>query len=527
MSGDERVALADMPADPSNEPSNVQSPQASSPYTLTPDTSTPLPTPEAGSAAHNQAVVSGVLWQGSLRWLAQVLSWSATIVIARKLSPEDYGIVGSATVLVVLLTVVTEGGIGRSLVGRRERDDVVLRQAHGASIALGLALAVLMLLAAYPLSRFYGEPRVAPMIAVLSLVVVFSGLNAIPIALMQQRLEYRRLAAVDFARAIVQATVVMTGALLGFGAWALATGLLAGQFTAVLLARRLSKIQPLRPTRLRLGPTVHYARYLVTGSLAWSLYSSADFAVVGRVAGIVALGYYQFAWNVAQLPGEKLGNVLQSVVGPFFGTIGGDHKSLRHYFLLLSELLVSVMLPVLTGFALVAHIAVPLLFGDKWLPTIPIMQILVMSSAVASLSMLSHHVLIATGFAAVSTRVSVWAALVMPIAFYLAARFSGILAVAGVWLIAQPVLTFVALTNVRRAVQLPIRTYLVNLRAPAVSSVLMAGVVVSVGSMLTSAPPIAKLILMCAAGALAYMAAFLLLYRNRLTAFVTVWRSRA
>jgi len=315
--------------------------------------------------------------------------------------------------------------------------------------------------------------------------------------------------------------------LLGFGAWALATGLLAGQFTAVLLARRLSKIQPLRPTRLRLGPTVHYARYLVTGSLAWSLYSSADFAVVGRVAGIVALGYYQFAWNVAQLPGEKLGNVLQSVVGPFFGTIGGDHKSLRYYFLLLSELLVSVMLPVLTGFALVAHIAVPLLFGDKWLPTVPIMQILVLSSAVASLSMLSHHVLIATGFAAVSTRVSVWAALVMPIAFYLAARFSGILAVAGVWLIAQPVLTFVALTNVRRAVQLPIRTYLVNLRAPAVSSVLMAGVVVSVGSMLTSAPPIAKLILMCAAGALAYMAAFLLLYRNRLTAFVTVWRSRA
>ena len=87
--------------------------------------------------------------------------------------------------LVGLLTVVTEGGIGRSLVVRRVRDDVVLRQAHGASIALGFALALLMLLAAYPLSRFYCEPRVAPMIAVLSLVLVFSGLNAIPIALMQ------------------------------------------------------------------------------------------------------------------------------------------------------------------------------------------------------------------------------------------------------------------------------------------------------------------------------------------------------
>jgi len=517
MSGDERVALVELSAEQPHEASG----------TVPPDTMTSMPTAEAGNAAHNQAVVNGVLWQGSLRWLAQVLSWSATIVIARKLSPEDYGIVGSATVFMGLLVVLTDGGIGRSLVVRRERDDVVLRQAHGASIALGLVLAVFMLLAAYPFSRFYGEPRVAPMIAVLSLVLVFSGLNAIPIAMMQQRLEYRRLAAVDFSKAIVQATVVMTGALLGFGAWALAMGLLAGQFTAVLLSCRLNKIQPLRPTRLQLGPTVQYARYLVTGTMAWSFYSSADFAVVGRVAGIVALGYYQFAWNVAQLPGEKLGNVLQSVVGPFFGTIGGDHKSLRYYFLLLSELLLSVMLPVLTGFALVAHIAVPLLFGEKWLPTIPIMQILVMSSAVASLSVLSHHVLIATGFAAVNMRVSVWAAFVMPIAFYLAARFSGILAVAGVWLFAQPVLTFIALTNVRRAVQLPIRTYLVNLRAPAVSSLLMAGVVSSVGSMLTTAPPIARLILMCAAGALAYTAAFLLLYRDRLTAFVNVWRSRA
>ena len=82
------------------------------------------------------------------------------------------------------------------------------------------------------------------------------------------------------------------------------------------------------------------ARHLVVSALAWYLYSNADFAVVGRVAGLSALGYYQFAWNVAQLPGEKLANVLQAVVLPFFGSIGDDRNALRHYFLILSELLV-------------------------------------------------------------------------------------------------------------------------------------------------------------------------------------------
>ena len=517
MSGDEAIAVDALPADPHRELPNSQSLHSM----------TPMLTPEAGSAVHDRAVMNGVLWQGSLRWLAQALSWSATIVIARKLSPEDYGVVGSAMVLVGLLMLVTEGGLGPSLVVQRERDDVVIRQAHGASIALGLALAVVMLMAAYPLSRFYGEPRVAPMIASLSLVLVFSGMNAIPIALMQQRLDYRRLAAVDFAKAVVQGAVVMTGALFGYGAWALAFGLLAGQFTVVLLLRRLSSLSPLRPTRIQLGPTARYARYLVTGSLAWYLYTTADFAVVGRVSGIVALGYYQFAWNVSQLPGEKLGNVLQNVVAPFFGTIGDDHNTLKHYFLLLSEFLVSVMLPVLTGFALVAHIAVPLVFGEKWLPAIPIMQILVFSSAIQSLAMLSHHVLSATGYAAVSTRVGIAAAIVLPIAFYLAARFSGTLAVAGVWLIAQPVLTFVSLTNVRRAVGLPIRRYFASLRAPAVSSAIMAVVVFATDSMLSSSLPIVRLIVMCFAGILAYTATFVLLYRDRLSAFAVVWRSRA
>jgi len=518
MSGDEqRVALADRPVDT----------QGVAPDADLVGTMTPLPTPQAGSAAHNRAVVDGVLWQGSLRWLAQALSWSATIVIARRLSPEEYGIVGSATVLVGLLALVTDGGLGRSLVVRRERADVVTRQAHGASIAIGLALALLMLLAAYPMSRFYGEPRVAPIMASLSLVLVFSGLNAIPLALMQQRLEYRNLATVDFAKAVVQATVVMVGALLGYGAWALVTGLLAGQVVVAVLVRRLSHLQALRPQQLQLAPTAQYARYLVTGSLAWYLYANADFAVVGRVAGIAALGYYQFAWNVAQLPGEKLGNVLQSVVGPFFGVIGDDRANITHYFLLLSELLVSVLLPVLIGFALVAHIAVPLVFGAKWLPTIPIMQILVVSSAIQSLAMLSHHVLIATGHAAVSTRVSVAAAIVLPIAFYLAARFSGTLAVAGVWLIAQPVLTFVSLTNVRRAVGLPLRRYFASLRAPAVSSAVMAVVVFATELMLPSSLPIVRLIAMCFAGIVAYTATFVLLYRDRVSAFAAVWRSRA
>ena len=177
------------------------------PAVVTPESS-PAPA-AAGSAAHDKAITSGVMWQGALRWLSQVLSWSATIVIARRLSAEDYGIAGTATVLVGLLSLVTEGGLGRAIMMRRDRDEVVVEQSHGAAIMTGFAAAIVMLLAAYPVSRFYSEPRVLPVVAALSLALIFSGMNAIPLAVMQQQLQYKRLAAVEFGKAIVQAVTVL------------------------------------------------------------------------------------------------------------------------------------------------------------------------------------------------------------------------------------------------------------------------------------------------------------------------------
>jgi teichuronic acid exporter len=490
-------------------------------------TPVPEPGPLAGSAVHNQAIATGVMWQGALRWLSQVLSWTATIVIARRLSAVDYGIAGTATVLVGFLTLVTEGGLGRSLVMRRERDDTVIRQAHAAAIVIGLCAALVMLLAALPLAAFYSEPRVAPVMATLSFALIFAGVNAVPLSVLQQRLEYRRLASVEFVKAIVQATTVLTCALLGLRYWSLAIGLIAGQAAAVVLAYRYVKLSPLRPTRAVLGPSLDYARHLVVGSLAWYAYSNADFAVVGRVVGLSALGFYQFAWNVAQLPGEKLANVLQAVVGPFFGAIGDDKVALRHYFLVLSELLVSIMLPVLFGFALVTPIAVPLIFGAQWSASVDVMQILVLCAALNSVGLLSQHVLGATGQAVVATRLNVAAMFVLPICFFIAARYAGPKAVAAVWLLAQPVLMGVPLLRMEKTIGLSIPQYLASLRAPVLCSVVMAVVVWGLRVATVDVQPLVRLLLLSLSGAVVYMAAFLLLFRDRVDAIVSLWRDRA
>ncbi len=483
-------------------------------------------TETAGSVAHNQAIATGVMWQGTLRWLSQVLAWTATIVIARRLSPADYGIAGTAGVLVGLLTLVTDGGLARALIMRRDRDESVVQQTHAAAMLTGLLLAGLMVAAAYPLASFYAEPRLAPVIVALSLVLVLSGANAIPLAVMQQRLQFRLLAAIDFGKAIAQASVVLLCAVLGFRYWSLAIGLIVGHVVALVWTRRYVKLRMQRPEMASIGPTVGYARHLVVGTLAWYLYSNADFAVVGRVAGLSALGYYQFAWNVAQLPGEKLANVLQAVVLPFFGSIGDDKVALRHYFLILSALLVSVMLPVLFGFALVSPIAVPLIFGAKWATSVPMMQVLVVCAALGSVSMLSQHVLGATGEAALTARLNLAALVVLPICFVVAAKLSGPFAVACVWLVAQPILGGIPLLKLRSAIGLSVREYLRNLIAPLVCSLLMTGGVLALRPLIQNMAPIVQLLLLSVTGAVIYVAGFALLFRHRIDAILSVWRDR-
>lgn len=486
----------------------------------------PTPDGSIGSIEHNRAIATGVLWSGALRWLSQVLAWTATIVVARRLSAEDYGIAGTATVFLGLLSLVTEGGVGRALVMRRERSPELIAQAHGASMLVGGAVSLLMLCLAIPLAHFFSEPRVAALVATLAIGPLLTGANAVPTAVLQQHLSYRRLAMIEFLKALVQAGSVLVGALAGLRYWSLAIGIILGQLTSLLATRHYVRMKPSMPQWSSVAPTTSYAQHLVLSSMAWYAYSSADFAVVGRVAGLAALGYYQFAWNIAQLPGEKLANVLQGVVGPFFGSIGDDRKLLRHYFLVLSELLMSIMLPVLFGFALVSPVAIPLIFGAKWTAAVPVLQILVACASIASLSLLSQHVLSATGQASVAMKLNLAAMAIMPPAFYIAAREAGPIAVAGVWLLAQPVLTAVPLLRLQDTIGLSVKDFMLNLRAPLIASLLMSAVVFLTSRLTHDLVPIVRLLALSSIGAMIYLGTFFIFFRPRVEAMLSLWRAR-
>ena len=472
----------------------------------------------------DRSFARGIAWLGSVKWLVQLLTWGSTIVVARILTPADYGLLTMGTVLLSFITLLSESGIGMTVVTVREITEEQVAQINGGALLMGVSTFLVACLAAFPMGWFYRTSALPPVIIVLSSTLVISAFRVVPGALLQKDLRFPRLAFIDACQGLVTAVTTIVLAILGFRYWSLVLG---GVLGAVIGSVATVAARPYRITRPRwntLKPVLPFTRNMVVGRLFWYAYQNSDFIIAGKRLGEIALGAYSYAWTLASMPVDKISALLSSVTPPIFAAIQNDIPALRRYFLTVTEGLAVVAFPLTVGMALVATDLVPTVFGAKWLFMIPPLQVLAVYATLRTITPTASQVLVVTGDTGYLMYMAGLAALVLPASFYIGSRW-GTLGIAVAWTIAHPIAVYLPL-NVRlfTRLRLPIVQYLRALW-PAVSSCLaMWAAVAMVHSQLSGASAIARLAAEIGAGALAYSASLLLFHRSRVTAFIALWR---
>ncbi|HRN51892.1 MAG TPA: lipopolysaccharide biosynthesis protein [Gemmatimonadaceae bacterium] len=466
-------------------------------------------------AAHvDRSLVRGIAWTGSVKWAVQVLSWSSTLVIVRHVSPADYGIVGSATLYLGLLTLVADFGIGAAVIRLRELPESLLEQLHAAATVLGGLGTLVGLGIAIPLGWFFDSPPLPAVIAALSTTLLVAGLRTVPLAVMQRDLRFRAIALAEAGQAVFGAAVTVSLAVAGWGYWALAAGSLvqAAAYTLIVL-----RSQPLRLRYPRLGELtapLTISKHVLLGQVSWWIYSNADFVVVGRVLGQAAMGLYLLAWQFASLPVEKITNVVTRVTPGVFSALQHDRQMLRARFLAISEGIAMLTLPASWGLAVVAEDFVLSAFGTSWHGAIQPLQLLSLYVALRSVVTLLPQVLIAVGESRVVARTSILFVTVMPLSFIIGSQW-GTTGIATAWVIAFPMLNIPLYRHVFSHLELNAREYLKALRPPIVGTAAMTAALVAVRPVLSSIEsPLARLATSMALGMLCY-------------AVVAVWPQRA
>lgn len=460
-----------------------------------------------------RSVVGGALWVYASFALGKLAVFATTVMLARLLTAEQFGLVGYALLVVACVDVIKDLGIGSALIAYSGSGDPrsVRSTAFALSVASGAVLAGLIVVAAPLVGWFFGEAEAISLTQVMAIGIAVSGLGRTHEALLQKELSFGRKLIPDLGQSIVKGLVSIWLASAGFGAWSIAWGQVAGVCASTLLSW---VVYPWIPnSAMRLGIARELAGFgsqLMAVNFVAALLLNTDYIIVGRLLGPEALGLYTLAFKLPDLLLVNLCWVLSRVLFPFFSRLVGDRASLRVAYLAAFRFVSIVAIPLGLGLAATAPSVVLVLFGPQWAAAVLTMQILAVYSTLHALSFHAGDVLKAVGRGGLLVRLSLVSMVLAVPAMLAGAHWYGLAGVAVTWIVVDSARFLLSLNALRHEVDLDPRDLLAALRPPLLAGLVMFGCVWLVGSARGEPGPL-TLVVQVAAGVVSYSAALFML----------------
>ena len=412
---------------------------------------------DAVPAGLGRSSARGFLWT-TLAWGSnRLVILGLTLILARLLTPEDFGLVTAALTIVAMLDAALDLGVGAAVVARQERG---ISDQTRTAFTLNLGLSVLITgcgVALSPLiAALFHAPSQAGLFALVFCYPLFRGAGQISDAVLKRDLQFRRRTLVDVVRAAVRVAVSLPLALGIGGAISIAAGIVASEFAAMLL---LWILVPIRPaTRLRGGSARSLLRFggqVTVIRILGSFRSTFDYIIVGSMIGATALGFYGMAYKLPELLIENVLWIFSTIALPMYArarTAGTD--VMLSALLRATRLLALYGLTVGTALAVVARDAVPVLFSDQWTPAVVPMMLISLSLGIMSIAWASGDLFSAVGRPGILIKLDVPATIAMAGAFLLAGRY-GLVAVACVHLVFNLVYGLARMLLLRSVTRIP------------------------------------------------------------------------
>lgn len=393
---------------------------------------TPGDAPPEGTGL-GRAAVGGASWESLSFVLTKLATLVATIVLARLLAPEDFGLVALALVFITYAEVITDLGVSQALIflppSRRSND-----AALALAVLWGLLLAAAVTLGAPAVARFFEQPSITPMIRVLALSLLFGALGDVPDALLRKHLRFRRRVAATVTRAASRGGISIALAALGFGAWSIIWGYVASQaawaLAGWLLVDHRPNLRLWRLDRTVLRPLLGFGIPAAGTALLLAVIFNVDYLIVGERLGAEPLGFYTVAYRIPEMIILQALWVVSAVSFPLYSIARDDPALLRHGYLTGLRILSFYGIGTGIGIAVVAPMLVPAVFGAKWAPSVAPLQAIALYAVFATLAKSAMDLYKGIGRPGLAVGLSLLRLIVVVPALLLGATAAGIAGVA-------------------------------------------------------------------------------------------------
>ena len=321
-------------------------------------------------------ILTNFIWRFAERCGSQIVTFVVSVVLARILAPSDYGTITLVTVFTTILQVFVDSGLGTALVQKKDADDLDFSSVFYFNCALCLVLYLGMFAAAPLIAKFYENTELVPIIRVISLTVVVSGLKNVQQAYVSRNMQFKRFFYSSIGGVVFSAVLGIALAKAGCGVWALVAQQLSNVAVNTAILWITVKWRPKKMfSRERLKGLLSFGWKLLVSALLDTGYSNLRNLIIGKVYSTADLAYYDQGDKFPKVIVSNINTSIDSVLLPSMSSEQDDRERVKNMTRRAIKTSTYIMAPLMMGLAFCAEPVVTLVLTEKWLPCVPFLRI--------------------------------------------------------------------------------------------------------------------------------------------------------
>ena len=343
-------------------------------------------------------LLHGVVWNFIEKVLIRGVSFVIGIILARLLSPSDYGLIGMLAVFIAISNVFIEGGLAKALIQRQNCQDIDFSTAFVANVGMSLVIYLVMFFCAPLIAKFYDEPILVDLTRILSLNFILGSFNIVQRAKLMSKVDFKSLAQINVISTVISGIVGITMAYYGCGVWALVGQALCSTFVLIILFPFYSKWKPsLKFSANSFRQLFGFGSKLMITGVYGVVLNNISTICIGKFYRSNQLGYFSRATQFSELVSTTAYDVIGNVTFPVLSELQDDKTRLVAVYRKILFFTAMVILPVMVLTALLARPIILVLLTEKWLPSVVLIQWLCLARMFTPLSAINMNILNAVG----------------------------------------------------------------------------------------------------------------------------------
>ena len=345
-----------------------------------------------------QKAASGMIWTAIQKYSVMAVGFISSIILARLLTPDDYGAIGMLAIFMALAEVFIDAGFGSALIQKKHPTQSDYSTVFYFNMVMSVLLYAILFFSAPAISRFYRMPILCKVLRVQGLILFIYSLNIIQQNIIRKNLLFKKLSVISITTSVVSLIVTVTMAYMGFGVWALVTQNLIAALVPCLFFWLTVNWRPTREFSMAsLKELFGFGSFMLLNTLVTTLGYKISGLLVGRMFNPTTMGYYSKASSTSDLATQSITGVVLQTTYPLYASVQDDKERLANMVKHIVSTLAFISVPLLALLMVVAKPVFILLYSERWLECVPYFQMLCLAGIASCLQAVNYQTISAIG----------------------------------------------------------------------------------------------------------------------------------